>query len=287
MKNHTSKITAIASLAILIATGSLIALSARADEIRRDRLDGLLKTSPIIEPLEKYGYGEATFLSYKDTDMASASFGVELCILEVPRGSGHLQVKDLRVDKSTSEVFQSSFPLSSIGVMTGGFFGLDTKGKPIPLGLVKTAGKTITPVHPWKSGGVVAVSKKQVQIIPIAEFANATIYSDVIQSKPMLVEAGKDGIRAPTSDRFDRSAIAVDRVGTTYFFVLHEQAGSAASLAEFSYVLLSFRSTKGKSIDFALAMDGGPGAHMYISALKKHCGSGSATFVPNALYFTK
>ncbi len=171
--------------------------------------------------------------------------------------------------------------------MTGGFFGLDKRGRPIPLGLIKSHGKTMAPKHPWISGGVVAASRERVEIVPIAKFANPQSYSDVIQSKPMLVEAGRDGIRTAMHDRFDRSAVAVDGRGSVYFFVVHEPAGSAASLAEFSHLLLSFRSTRGESIAFALAMDGGPGAHMYVPVLRKHCGAGAPTFVPNALYITK
>jgi uncharacterized protein YigE (DUF2233 family) len=171
--------------------------------------------------------------------------------------------------------------------MTGGFFGIDKLGSPIPLGLVKSDGKTISRKYPWASGGVVAASKDRVEIFPIANFTNPQGYSDAIQSKPLLVEGGRDGIRTATNDRFDRSAVAVDSKGSVYFFVLHEPAGSAGSLAEFSYLIRSFRSTKGEAIAFALAMDGGPGAHMYVPALKKHCGAGAPTFVPNALYVTK
>lgn len=262
-------------------------ISSQAQEPRRDRLGALLNAAPVVHQLEKYGYPRATFLSYKDSDVASATFGVEMCVLEVPRGSARLRVKDLRVDKNPAEIFQSVIPAVTLGVVTGGFFGLDKDGGPIPLGLVKSEGKSIAPKYPWTSGGVVAASKDRVDIVPIAKFSKPQDYSDIVQSKPMLVEAGRDGIRTAMNDRFDRSAVAIDSRGSVYFFVVHEPTGSAASLAEFSYLIRSFRSTKGDSINFALAMDGGPGAHMYIPALKKHCGAGTPTFIPNALYLTK
>jgi hypothetical protein len=280
---HVAPIAFVAVLLLVL----IYPIGSQAQEPRRDRLGGILNAEPVAQQLEKYGYPRATFLSYKDTDVTSATFGVELCVLEVPRGSARLRVKDLRVDKNPAEIFQSAISPASLGVVTGGFFGLDKHGGPIPLGLVKSEGRSIAPKHPWSSGGVVAASKDEVKILPIAKFSRPQDYSDVVQSKPMLVEAGKDGIRTAMNDRFDRSAVAIDSGGNVYFFVVHEPGGSAASLAEFSYLIRSFRSTNGKSIDFALAMDGGPGAHMYVPALKKHCGAGSPTFVPNALYFTK
>lgn len=258
-----------------------------AQEPRRERLGEVLRASPVVQRLDNYGYPLAVFSSYKDHDVTSATFGVEMCVLEVPRRSGRLRVKDLRVDKNPAEVFQSDVPAASLGVMTGGFFGLDKRGHPIPLGLVKSEGKTISQKHPWTSGGVVAISKDRVEILPIGKFSSTKAYSDVVQSKPLLVEAGRDGVRSAMNDRFDRSAVAIDSTGSVFFFVVHEPGGSAASLAEFSYLIRSFRSTKGDAITFALAMDGGPGAHMYIPVLKRHCGAGIPTFVPNALYITK
>ncbi len=275
------------SLSVALTLLLAFPIGTQAQELRRDRLGRVLQVAPVVQKLAMYGYPQATFFSYKDSDVASATFGVEMCVLEMPRGSGHLRVKDLRVDKSPIEIFQSGFPATSLGVMTGGFFGLDKLGSPIPLGLVKSDSKTISQKHPWTSGGVIGVSKGRIEILPIAKFTSPQSYSDAVQSKPLLVEAGKDGIRTATNDRFDRSAVALDSKGSIYFFVVHEQAGSAASLAEFSYLIRSFRSTNGDAIDFALAMDGGPGAHMYVPALKKHCGAGIPTFVPNALYVTK
>lgn len=262
-------------------------VGANAQEQRRDRLIGLLTVAGTIEQLDKYGHPKAVFMSYKDTDITSATFGLELCVLEAPRGTSRLRVKDIRVDDNPREVFQSLIPATSLGVMTGGFFGLDRHGAPIPLGLVRSDYKTISPRHPWKTGGVVVTSAKGVEIISIARFTNSQGYSDAIQSKPILVEKGKDGIRSATNDRFDRSAVGIDSGGSVYFFVIHEPAGNAASLAEFSSLLRAFRSTRGKLIVSALAMDGGPGAHLYIPPLKKHCGSGTPNFVPNVLYLAK
>lgn len=275
------------TLRISFGLAFLAAASAHATEPTRERIAHLLNVTPSVHSMQISGYPEAKFLVYRDTDQASSTLGLELCVLESPRGTGRLRVKDLRLDKPPSEVFRSNFQTTTLGVMTGGFFGLDKAGNPIPLGLIVSNGKTLSPKHPWTSGGLVAASESDVVILPVARFDEARKYSEVAQSKPLLVENGRDGIRTPTADRFDRSAIAVDRKGGLYFIVIHEPAGSAASLAEFSHLLVKFKSSKGEFLQWALAMDGGPGAHLYIPSLSKHCGAGTPTYVPNALYIAK
>lgn len=272
----------IAPILVLLAFHGLVAKTQNA---KTERLTKLLAMSPAIHRLDRDGRGRAVFLSYRDSNLSSATFGVELCVLEVQRGFGRLHVKDLRVSKVPSEVFASAFAHGTIGAINGGFFGLDARGKPIPLGLVKTAGRTVARRHPWASGGMVAASDVGVDIVPVARFQNTDTYSEVIQSKPLLVEHGADGIRSDSGGRFDRSAVALDSRGNLYFFVVHEPSGSAATISEFSQLLLMYRSALDNvAIDTALAMDGGPGAHMYVPALGRHCGSGAPTFVPNAIF---
>lgn len=264
-----------------------LSICAEAQEPRRDRLMGLLQLETTTEQLDRYGYPKAIFRSYKDTDLSSGTYGIELCVLEMPPIAGRMHVQDIRTDRNIKEVYETALSTTALAVMTGGYFGLNKRGNPIPLGLVKSNGITVSPKHPWKSGGMIAVSNGRAAITSVSALSDFSAYSDVVQSKPMLIENGKDGIRSPGYDHFDRSAVAIDSRSTIYFFVIHEPAGNAASLAEFSKLILGFRPTNGNTITHALAMDGGPGAHMYIPLLNKHCGSGVPAFVPNVLYFSR
>lgn len=264
-----------------------ISSSAIALESPRDRLLGLFQAETVIEPLDRYGYPKAVFHSYKDSDMSSGTYGVELCVLEIPASAGRLHVRDIREDRSLKDVYESALSATALGAITGGFFGVDRRGNPIPLGLVKSNGVTVSRRHPWKSGGMIAILDRNVVITPVSAFSDSSQHSDVLQSKPILVESGKEGIRSNGLDRFDRSAVALDSNGNIYFFVIYEPGGNAATLAEFSALILGFRASSGESITHALAMDGGPGAHMYIRPLARHCGIGVPTFVPNILYFSK
>jgi uncharacterized protein YigE (DUF2233 family) len=168
--------------------------------------------------------------------------------------------------------------------MTGGFFAVNNHGKLIPQGLVRSGRQERSPKYPWTSGGIVGVRNGLTQIIPISQAGETKKFSEALQSKPILIWNGEDGIFSAQNERFDRSAVGIDKHGNIFFFVLSEPTGMAASLAEFSYLLMQYRSTMGTAISAALAMDGGPGAHLYVPELKRHCGAGTPNYVPNALY---
>ena len=277
-----------ANLAITVSAFLLFLHSnVNADNSPGGRLQNILKSTPMVHRLEKYGYPPAVFSTYKDIDMSSSTFGMELCALEIPKASGTLRVKDLRSEGESHSTFKAETPKMSLGSVSGGFFGVNGHGKMAPLGLVKAEGKIFSRINKWKSGGVIVGLKNDVKIIPISEFSDKDSYINALQSKPLLIEQEKNGIHSVVDDRFDRSAIAVDANDSIYFFVLHEPVGSTANLSEFSQLIQFFRPANGSKIQFALAMDGGPGAQMYIPALKKHCGASVNSFIPNMVYIEK
>src|SRR5579871_6176214 len=82
-------------LAFTVATVILVTTPACASD--RDRLSYLLETKPFVHAFTSDRIPAARFLSYRDTDERSATLGLELCVLEIPKGSGRLRVKDLRL----------------------------------------------------------------------------------------------------------------------------------------------------------------------------------------------
>lgn len=258
-----------------------------ADEIPRHRLLHLLDNPRLNESLDGAGYKGAYFRVFKDDDVASPTFGTELCVFETPSNSARLRVKALQINGLPKNIYEKSFPHKTLCVINGGFFGVSNDGKSIPLGLVKSDGKLINKRHAWTSGGMVVASEQAVKIIPVRFYKDSPTWINVIQSKPLLVYDGRDGIRSSNFDRFDRSAVAITTKGEVVFFIIYEPGGMAASLAEFSQLLMKYRTTNGNAIFHALALDGGPGTHLFIPALKKHYGANTPNFIPNVLYLSK
>ena len=264
-------------LAALVICGS-----ATAQPGSSGRLDHLLKAATTqLVPLAK---GNATFTSFRDDRFASSSYGVELCVLRIPARAGRLGIKDARTQASPRDAYERLVPPSAIGAVTGGFFGLDGRGAESPLGLVKTRGRVTNKRHGWTSGGVLFATKAGPVISPIGKFKDSADVLEAVQSKPLLVESGKNGIRSNTNDRFDRSAVALAENGDYVMAVIHAPAGNAASLAEFSRLLLALYRLKDKRLSWAIAMDGGPGAHLFVPKLKRHCGNGTPNYIPNIVY---
>lgn len=253
------------------------------DDLKRQRLLYLLDKKPTQHSSKTPPYN---FLAYKDEDIASANFGTELCILEVSGHSVSLKVRDTRAHGKAVTVYQSVIPPTAIAAVTGGFFGFDTSGNHVPLGLIKMDGERKNVQFPWSSGGVVFGEQRNLAISRIAAFKDSASILTAVQSKPLLVEDGLDGIRSLTGQKFDRSAIAITSSGQVLISVIHSPGGRTAELAEYSALLLKWRDQEGGKVTWALAMDGGPGAHLYVPALKRHCGTGEPNYIPNILYIT-
>lgn len=253
----------------------------------RNRLAHLLNLIPETHSIETVERQPAIFLSFADKNAVSPTFGTELCVIEIPKRGGCIKFSEVRAEGHTEEIYEKFVPNDAIGAITGGFFGYSNEGTPIPLGFVKIDGLVKNKKHPWTSGGLLIVGEKGHNIIRVGSFRDITSIENALQSKPLLVEDGKDGIRSNNFDRFDRSAVAMSSDDSLILAVIHEPGGRAASLSEFSYLLLNFRSRNKGHITWALAMDGGPGAHLYIPKINRHCGAQITNYIPNLIYVEK
>lgn len=66
--------------------------------------------------------------SYIDNDISSGSYGTELCVVEASTKYSQLRVKDIRTNGSPKTVYARLFGSSVMSAVTGGFFGLSSKG---------------------------------------------------------------------------------------------------------------------------------------------------------------
>ncbi|CAJ2864914.1 phosphodiester glycosidase family protein [Burkholderia pseudomallei] len=273
--------------AILFACWAIVApLSCIAEEQSpNDRLLPLLQNQPRVTKVPNVaGRNGGMLYVYKDQDIASSIYGSEFCLLHIDSKSIRLKVKHIGLDNPIKEIYENSFPKDTIGVMTGGFFGVDLNGKPIPLGLEKVNFRVTNRLAKWSSGGVISSNSNGAWISPIHSFRDSAQIEFAVQSKPLLIKKGNLGISTISLDRFDRAAIGTTTTGEVVMAVISEPAGKGASLAEFSRLLSKVHLPEGQTIANALAMDGGPGAHLYVPSLRVHCGTGLPNYVPNALY---
>lgn len=227
------------------------------------------------------------FLHYTEKNIYSTNYGTELCIVKLPKDVGELFPKKVMKRGDINKIYESDTPLNSIVSMTGSYYGVNLKDQPIVLGLVKENGTVTSPKINWSSGGFVAQSNTSLEIIPIKNKFNTGSYISIIQSKPILVHNGKQGINSSNmQDLYSRSAIGVSKNNEKFLFVVYNKnTGSGVSLQQFSDLIINFSQRNKVENITALSMDGGASAHLYIPKIKRHCGEVVTTLVPNISIF--
>lgn len=218
-------------------------------------------------------------------DPMSSRAGTQIVWVEIKRTQLSMEVVPVLKFGGSYDLYESSTPADFSAAINGGFFGYDTKGHYIPLGLVVSKADLRNRKAPWKTGGVLYQDKlNQLQIKPIRFGAHAHVYS-AIQSKPLLVEEGHVAIRSDDGERFNRSAVAITKAGEVILIGAFNSFGRAMAMKEFAQTVAAIRSSSGSAIQISLGMDGGPGAQLYIPALKLNFGDPGKNFVPNIVMF--
>jgi hypothetical protein len=192
-------------------------------------------------------------------------------------------VVDVRQFGPSGEIYAKNVQPSAVAAINGGFFGYSRSGKYMPLGLVVSHGRKTSPLAPWRTGGVMYQDlSNEVRVAPVRAFRLPPSTSQALQSKPLLVEGGRVAIRSEDS-RFNRSAVGLASDGAIVLAGTFESFGRAMSLKEFATFLVALEQIGGVRVLEALAMDGGPGAHLYFPALSKHYGDPGKNYIPNLI----
>ncbi|UCV05573.1 phosphodiester glycosidase family protein [Dechloromonas denitrificans] len=219
---------------------------------------------------------------------SSSRSGLVYVFVETNCGTCGTNVRQINKFGGSYEIYRDMAPAGAAVVANGGFYGYDHTGKQIALGLVVQDGQAQNPRIGWTSGGFLIRTKDgKTHIKTARSYSLQTNDNSVIQSKPLLVEAGKNGIRSDTGERFNRTAIALSSTGKLVVAGAFDGFGRAVSLHEFARFLLTIKSSDGSSINLAIAMDGGPGAQIYIPSLKQNFGDPGKNYVPNIISIEK
>jgi uncharacterized protein YigE (DUF2233 family) len=199
---------------------------------------------------------------------------------------GSINVAEVRLYGQSNDIYARSVPNSAVGAVNGGIFGYTKTGKYLPLGLIIENSRRKNPQAPWNTGGAVIRDREnRTQVLPVRQIRSLPPPVAALQSKPLLVENGAVAINSNRGDaRYNRSAVAVTSSGAIVLVGAFESFGRALDLKEFAEFLVALRSIDKIQIETALAMDGGPGAHLFFPPLGRHYGDPGVNFVPNLIY---
>lgn len=234
----------------------------------------------------RIGNASAIVRIFHLSDPTSMRYGLTIVFVTIPSNSYSFRVEDVRKLSEPNSIFdQLSKKEDNFVLVNGGYFGTNDGSHFYPLGLVIAHGKRLSKTWNWNTGGVLfASSDSSARIVPIRDFSDYAV-TDAIQSKPLLVEHSRSGIRSDTGEIANRTAIAIGNNGSLIIAGAFNDDNYALTLYEFAQVLTS-RQWGTEDIDYALNLDGGPGAHICVPSLNLQFGNEGVNYIPNALRFT-
>lgn len=222
---------------------------------------------------------------YTIFDAESVNYGLKFCWVRLLRNKAQFRVHNVQELGKEVDVFEKTARPGDIALVNGGFFSMSEDLRYSPLGLVVCSGKTVSRLNPSGVGGIFFRQGQHSDIVALKTFSRNTSVDEAIQCLPILV---KDGIRDVFTDRrdlFDRTCVAIGHDGSFIIGGAFGRDGIGPSLYEFADLLAVPSGDGGPGIRIALAMDGGPGAHLYFPQKELHFGSKCTNFVPNIITF--
>lgn len=238
---------------------------------------------PLRQNIIKHAAGGVAVRTYSATSPDRT--GLTYVFIETQCSRCETRVRVVEKFGSSYDIYRHSTPAGTAIATNGSFFGYDLKGKHVSLGLVVADGTTKNRRIGWKGGGFLVHSRDgNTKIVPATKYRQRPTDFNVIQSKPLLVEDGHNGIRSDDGERYNRTAVAITTSGKLIVAGAFEGFGRSVSLYEFATFLLAVRCSDGSTVRWALAMDGGPGAQIYVPSIKLHFGDPGQNFVPNLVY---
>ena len=268
----------------LIIKSTLVLLLYSLSISAQDDLLTIFKRRPMIREIATSTF-TFKFYEYHINDRRSQWDGLRVCWVKFPKELVEIKIKDLRQNGNINGVYENACNGKELIVMSGGFFDEGKDGK-MPVGLLISEGKVLSDVATWESGGILFQNEVSLGIIPIGYFEhiNKSKLKYAIQSKPLVVQDSRNGIYSDDKIFFDRVGVGFTNDNQLIIGGAFNRSIQALSLYQFGKLMATKKEDDGPDGKLILAMDGGPGAHIYIPSLDLHFGHAGEKYVANTIH---
>jgi hypothetical protein len=179
-----------------------------------------------------------------------------------------------------------ALPPNTLAAINGSFF----EGRPgapdeRPMGLLRIAGQTRYPTSHRRGGGFLIADDRPVRIVDRGHAAIAEAARWAVESSPVLIYRGANGMRRDDGVRYDRVAAGVSVSGRPLLLGAFGRGQDCVSLYEFEQLARAAASAHGEAIADLIAMDGGPSAHLLLPGGRLY-GATSSIYLTNLIALT-
>jgi hypothetical protein len=150
-------------------------------------------------------------------------------------------------------------------------------------GLLRLSGRTLQPASDRQQGGFLTTDGASLGVIPRTEAARAEAARNAIESSPILILNGRNGMQRDDGVHADRVAAGITSKGDVILIGAFGARNDAVSLYEFEALAEAAIAADHLKLKDLIAMDGGPSAHLYLPHAGLFYGQTGPIFLTDAI----
>ena len=210
------------------------------------------------------------------------SGGITLGMVTTPRKAARVRIVPVARRDRARGLYASVPCPGALAMINGSFFEGNRKREHIQ-GLLRLDGVTRQPPSARTTGGFLATDGRTVRVLGRDHAEEALKAENAIESSPILIEGGQNGMRRDDGVRADRVAAGVTTDGDVVLFAAIGKDGGGVSLYEFEELIRAGAAVQGKLLADVIAMDGGPSAHLWLPRQDLFLGQTGSIFLTEAV----
>lgn len=207
---------------------------------------------------------------------------ITLAMVTTPRKVARIRIIPMGRRARARGLYENVPCSNALAMINGSFFEGDRRTEHIQ-GLLRLDGITLRAPSNRTSGGFLATDGRALKVFDRDHAGEAEKADNAIESSPILIQAGLNGMRRDDGVHADRVAAGVTTDGDVVLFAAIGRDGGGVSLYEFEELIRAGAAVQGKTLADVIAMDGGPSAHLWLPRQDVFLGQTGSIFLTDTV----